>query len=121
MGTLDRHRAQYRTFKASADLAGLGPEARVELLFVAAYHLIDACAAKEGVHINKHQMVRRELEKDPLIFGDCTREIVEAFRELQGTLRVRFVYGGKWTPADKEHAEEHFTAIERICLEVLGA
>jgi len=120
MGSLERHQSQYRSFKAAADLTGTEPQARVELLFLAAYHLIDACAAKKGQHINKHQLVRHELERNPSIFGERTDSVRKAFDELQGTIRIKFVYSGRWKEEDSREAERLFALIESTCREVLS-
>lgn len=120
MATLERHMAQYRAFKDMADLPGANPPGRVETLFLAAYHLIDACAARRGQHINKHQNVRRELERNPVILGDRTDRVWRAFNDLQGDLRARFVYGGRWTEKDLREAIEAFGTVERLCLEALA-
>jgi len=119
MTTLDRHLAQYRAFKETADLPGASPQGRVELLFLAAYHLIDACAAKGGQHINKHQNVRRELERNPIILGERTGRVWRAFNDLQGDSRAKFVYGGRWTERDLAEAVRSFETVERLCLEAL--
>ena len=119
MATLERHMAQYLAFKEMADLPGANPPGRVELLFLAAYHLIDACAAKRGQHINKHQNVRRELERNPVILRERAGTVWRAFNDLQGDFRPRFVYGGKWTAADLAEAVRAFETIERLCLEAL--
>lgn len=120
MATLDRHMAQYRAFKDTADLPDATPPGRVELLFLAAYHLIDACAAKKGQHINKHQNVRRELESNPRILGDRAGQVWRSFNELQGESRAKFVYGGRWTEKDLAAAIRAFKTVERLCLEALG-
>src|SRR3972149_7586577 len=97
MPPLDRHLAQYRAFKETADLPGASPQGRVELLFLAAYHLIDACAAKRGQHINKHQNVRRELERNPVILGERAGRVWRTFNDLQGDFRSKVGYGGRGT------------------------
>lgn len=111
---------QYHTFKTSATAKGVEPPARVELLFLAAYHLIDACAAKRNVHINKHQLVRRELDRNPAILGARTERVRDAFDVLEHRLRVRFVYGGNWDRSDVREAEEQFRVIEDACSEVVS-
>jgi len=119
MATLELHLEKYRAFKASAAAAGVAAEAKVELLFLAAYQIIDACAAKKGAHINKHQNVRQELQKNTAILGAHTTKVWRAFRELQGESRSRIVYGAKWTAIDLHEAEDRFQSIESKCLEVL--
>ena len=120
MATFEMHMEQYSAFKKSADSPGVTPQGRVEMLFLAAYHLIDACAAKKGQHINKHQNVRRELEKNPLILGERTGKVWRAFNDLQGDCRSRFVYGGRWTKEDLRIALDAFGTIELLCLEAIG-
>lgn len=119
MATLGRHLAQYRAFKEMADLPEATPPGRVELLFLAAYHLIDACAAKRGQHISKHQNVRRELERNLIILGVRTDRVWRAFNDLQGDARAKFVYGGRWTQRDLMEAIRAFKTIERLCMEAL--
>jgi len=46
MTTLERHMAQYRAFKETADLPGAAPPSRVELLFLAAYHVTESDLAE---------------------------------------------------------------------------
>ena len=111
--------AQYDAFKATANLPGATPQSRVELLFLAAYHLVDACAAKRGQHINKHQNVRSELEKNPVILGERTDRVWRVFNDLQGDFRAKFVYGGGWTEKDLAAAIRSFETVERLCLEAL--
>ena len=119
MATFERHMAQYEAFKATANLPGATPPSRVELLFLAAYHLIDACAAKKGQHINKHQNVRSELEKNPAILEERADRVWRVFNDLQGGFRAKFVYGGRWTRRDLEEAVHSFETVERLCLEAL--
>lgn len=119
MATLARHMEQYTAFKKTADLPGATPPGRVELLFLAAFHLIEACAAKRGQHINKHQNVRAELQRNPVILGDRTEQVWRAFNDLQGDFRAKFVYGGRWTEKDLSDAVRSFETVERLCMEVL--
>src|SRR2546428_11659520 len=86
--------AQYKAFKDTADRPNATPPSRVELLFLAAYHLIDACAAKRGQHINKHQNVRLELERNPVILGDRTDRVWRALPTPPRGLSAQVVYGG---------------------------
>src|SRR3970040_2194542 len=114
MATFARHIAQYRAFKDIAKPPGANPAGRVELLFLAAYHVIDACAAKHGQHINKHQNVRRELEQNPAILGERADRAWRAFNALQGDYRQKFVYGGRWTHKELADAVRAFETIERL-------
>jgi hypothetical protein len=119
VATYERHMEQYRAFKAMADLPGANPPGRVEMLFLTAYHLIDACAAKRGQHINKHQNVRIELERNPVILGDRTDRVWRGFNDLQGDFRAKFVYGGRWREKDLADAIRSFETVERLCRDVL--
>ncbi len=119
MATRATHEAQYRDFKETANLPGVTPQGRVEMLFLAAYHLIDACAAVKNVHIDKHQRVRHELEVNPSIFGAQTKEVWSAFQDIETRLRPKFVYGRSWREEDLNAVIEKFSRIERTCLEVL--
>jgi len=120
MTSRSRHLAQYRDFKKGAELDANPPQVRVETIFLAIFHLIDACAASRNVHINKHQRVRYELERNPAIFGGRTEEIWLAFQDLETRLRPKFVYGKNWTQEDFDSVFEKASRIERICQEVVG-
>jgi len=120
MTSRSRHLAQYEDFKKGAELEANPPQVRVETIFLAVFHLIDACAASRNVHINKHQRVRYELERNPAIFGDRTDEIWLLFQDIESRLRPKFVYGKNWTRKDFDSVFEKAARIERICQEVLG-
>ncbi len=114
------HLAQYEEFKKGADLGANPLPVRVEAHFLALFHLIDACAARRGVHINKHQRVRSELERNPAIFGPRTEEVWMAFQDIEARLRPKFVYGKSWRREDFEVVLEKAARIERMYREVLG-
>ncbi|HEX9340488.1 MAG TPA: hypothetical protein VF992_04880 [Thermoplasmata archaeon] len=114
-----QHLAQYADFKKGADLEVNPPQLRVEAIFLAMFHLIDACAALRNVHINKHQRVRYELERNRAIFGNRTEEVWLSFQDLETRLRPKFVYGKRWRPDDFKAAFEKAARIEEICREVL--
>ena len=115
MTSLERHLAKFRLFREAAFNPSVPEELRVEAMFLAAFHLIDARAAAEGVHINKHQRLRRELERSGSIFGAATRRLWTAFQELERDLRPKFVYGGTWKRSDFTRAEAVFRDIEDLC------
>src|SRR5467141_3254335 len=73
MTSRSRHLAQYEDFKKGAELDANPPQLRVEAIFLAIFHLIDACAASHNVHVNKHQRVRYELARSPAISGERRR------------------------------------------------
>lgn len=113
------HRKRYEAFRADAYRTENSPEIRVEAWFLAAFHHIDACAARHNRHIGKHQNVRKELEANERIFGPHTREVWQAFQELETRIRPKFVYGSAWTSKDLALAQRLFEAIEARCREAL--
>ena len=118
MTRLENHLEKARELKETAERAS-GPAAQVELWFLAAYHLIEACAAKQRLHIQKHQRVPEELRANPGIFGKETPRVVEAFRYLDHEARAKFVYGSTGTKSDFARARASFETIEAICEEIL--
>jgi len=119
MASQDAHLAQYRLLREDAFRESNSLPTRVETLFLAAYHLVDACAARENVHIGKHQHVRRELSENDRIFGARTEAVWREFQELETRIRPKFIYGTKWTEGDFPKALAVFGTLERLCLEVL--
>ena len=115
-----QHVAQYEDFKKGSELEANPPQLRVEAIFLATFHLVEACAAMHNVHISKHQRVRHELERNPVIFGDRTEEVWIAFQDIESRLRPKFVYDKSWRPADLRAVFEKARAIERVCQEALG-
>lgn len=120
MASRAQHMAQYQDFKRGSALEANPPQLRVEAVFLASFHLIEACAAAHNVHINKHKRVRYELERNPVIFGERSEEVWLAFQDIESRLRPKFVYGKSWRPRDLEAVFEKAARIERACLEVLG-
>lgn len=120
MGDIENHLKLYQRFKADAENDKLFEGTRAEAYFLSAYHLIEACAAKERVHINKHQRVRQVLEDNLFILGKGTEPVWRAFQTIENQLRPKFSYGFSWTPKDIEEVIELFRTIESTCLEVMG-
>ncbi|OGS46831.1 MAG: hypothetical protein A3K66_04030 [Euryarchaeota archaeon RBG_16_67_27] len=118
MSSLETHRRKARAFRDGAAKID-EPALLVEAWFLSAYHLIEACAAKRRVHIQKHQRVPDELERNPAILGTRTKAAAEAFRYLDHNARVKFVYGNSGTKADLAKARKSFETIESACREVL--
>ena len=118
MSSLDTHLQKAQKFGRAADTAE-DPGPQVEMWFLCAYHLIEACAAKHRVHIQKHQRVPDELKRNPAILGKRTSGVVAAFRYLDHDARAKFVYGAAGTAADLEKARRSFATIESICREAL--
>ena len=119
MSQMRQHLGHYERFRADAYREENSQEIRVEALFLASYHLIEACAAKFGIHITKHQKVREELGANEGIFGSRTEEVWSAFQELENRVRPGFVYGTKRTQADFQKAVRLFEAMEKLSKEVL--
>ncbi len=119
MVRLEQHLVRYREFRRAAELSE-ADAVKVEAWFLAAYHLIEACAAKRRIHIQKHQRVPDELGRNPSILGNRTREVADAFRFLDLEARGKFVYGASGTKADLDRARRSFGVIESACQEVLG-
>ncbi len=119
MSRLDTHLRKYREFKAAAEDVD-SEAAKVEMWFLSAYHLIEACAARQRVHILKHQKVARELRRSPAILGPATTAVATAFEYLDRDARAKFVYGASGATADLAKTRQCFETIESRCLEVLG-
>jgi hypothetical protein len=86
---------------------------------LSAFHLIEACAAKERVHINKHQKVRSILEKEDQVFGNETETVWKLFQKIENQLRPKFAYSAGWDIADLEEVEEAYKQIEEAALRKL--
>jgi len=113
------HLYQYKDFKKGALLEANPLQVRVESWFLAIFHLIDACAARKNVHVNKHQRVRHELNANPSIFGKHTEAVWMAFQDIEARLRPKFVYGKNWRKEDFEAVLKRAAQIEGTCLEAL--
>ena len=120
MGSYENHHELYKKFKENAMNDTLFEGTRVEAFFLSAFHLIDTCAAKKRVHINKHQKVRGELESKPFIFGEQSEVVWRAFQTIENQLRPKFAYGFSWTEKDLENVQEQYAIIEDACLKVIG-
>lgn len=119
MSSLETHLRQAQAFRDGAAKVN-EPGLLVEAWFLSAYHLIEACAAKKRVHIQKHQRVPDELQRNPAILGPHSSTVADAFRYLDNTARAKFVYGNSGTKADLAKARKSFETIDSICRKVLG-
>lgn len=120
MGSYDDHFILYKNFKKDAENQDIYEGTRVEAYFLSAYHLIDGCASKYRIHINKHQRVRAVLMDNPSIFKENTEDVWRNFQRIENQLRPKFAYALKWTPADMNLVKESFKDIEDVCLKVLA-
>jgi len=119
MTRLATHLDKAKRFRATAEKID-DPASLVEIWFLSAYHYIEACAAKHRMHIQKHQRVAGELERNPTIFGKDTKRVVEAFRYLDNEARAKFVYGESGTEADLARARQSFETIMSVCERLLN-
>ena len=119
MSSLETHRRKADEFRDGA--SGVKePGLLVEAWFLSAYHLIEACAAKKRVHIQKHQRVPDELLRNPAILGPRSSTVVDAFRFRDHQARAKFVYGDSGTKTDLTKARRSFETIESACQEALA-
>ncbi|MBI2508387.1 hypothetical protein HYV89_05555 [Candidatus Woesearchaeota archaeon] len=114
------HLELYTKFKKDAENKKLFEGTRVEAYFLATFHLIEACAAKERILINKHQNVRRAIEENEFIFKDESEAVWRNFQIIENQLRPKFAYSMSWSAVDVRKFYEHFQIIEKICLKVIG-
>ncbi|MEW5761060.1 MAG: hypothetical protein AB1779_09880 [Candidatus Thermoplasmatota archaeon] len=118
MGSLKNHMELYKRFKEDAKKEENYEGTRVEAYFLASFHLIEACAAKERVHINKHQKVREVLEENRFVLKEDTEQVWRCFQKLENQLRPKFAYTFTWTSDDMKEVERNFESIEKYCLKV---
>lgn len=119
MGTLENHKKLYLNFKNDAENENLSKESRVELYFLSVYHLIEACAAKNRIHINKHQKLRNILESNIIIFKDQTEDVWRLFQNIENKLKPKFSYGFTWNAKDFIKLKAIYFELEEICLKVM--
>nr|MDO8089224.1 hypothetical protein [Candidatus Sigynarchaeota archaeon] len=115
----ERHLEKYRMFKRDAENPSVSPPTRVEAYFSAAFHLIEACVAGKGLHVDKHQRVRAVLEAHADVFGGNTDRVWRAFQRIENQIRPGQLYEGKINGEAVEDTEKNFREIEEICLKLL--
>ena len=119
MGSMENHIKLYEKFKHDAGNKDIYEGTRVEAYFLASFHLIESCAAKERVHINKHQRVRITLEENRFILKENTEKVWRSFQKIENQLRPKFAYTFTWTPEDMNEVKRNFNEIEKYCKKVL--
>ena len=117
MGSRDIHAEKFRQFKQDAEREENSTPLRIEAYFYSLFLLIESVVAASGIHINKHQHMRRELEANPDIFGDRTREVWEGFQEIENRIRPGQVYGSAVNGKNLARVQEIFRTIEEIVSE----
>ena len=120
MSEFSVHFDLYKKFKKDAENEKLFDGTRVEAYFLSAFHLIEACAAKERIHINKHQKVKLVIEENEFLFRENGGIIWRSFQIIENQLRPKFTYSMSGTKTDLDKIIENFKIIEKICLEIIG-
>ena len=115
MTDIDTHREKYKMFKQDAENETNSIPTKIEAYFNAGFHLIEAVAAKMGIHIQKHQKVRSGLEKNLQIFKDETEKVWRAFQKIENQIRPGQIYGGAVDGGKLQRTKELFRSIEKIC------
>ncbi|MFH1788184.1 MAG: hypothetical protein ABH834_02240 [Candidatus Altiarchaeota archaeon] len=120
MSTFGNHFKLHEKFHKDAVNAENYEGTRVEAYFLSAYQLIEACAAKERVHINKHQKVRKMLDENNFIFNEDTETAWRSFQYIENQKRPKFAYSMSWTREDLEDVQEAYDKIVKLCYKKLG-
>ena len=118
MAASETHYEKYQKFKTEAEREESFIPSRIENYFEATFHLIEYVVSKTGIHINKHQNVRRELEANPKIFGDDTNSMWTNFQEMENRIRPGQIYGAAINGKSLKRVQEIFKKIENICTKV---
>ena len=119
MSKFENHKKTYLNFKKDAENEVISKPSRAELYFLSIFHLIECCAAKYRVHINKHQKVRIVLENNPNIFEKETENVWRLFQDIENKIRPKFTYGFSWTDDDFNELKEKYYKLEVICNKVV--
>ena len=119
MSKFENHKRLYANFKADAENEDLSLPSRAELYFLSIYHLIESCAAKYRIHINKHQKVRIILENNSQIFKKETENVWRLFQDIENKIRPKFTYGFNWTDKGFAELKEKYYKLEEICNKIL--
>ncbi|MFQ6120634.1 MAG: hypothetical protein ACE5KE_12230 [Methanosarcinales archaeon] len=113
------HYNKYIEFKESAKQDRYIPS-RIEDYFKAAFHLIESIAFKRaGLHIQKHQKIRKILSENPEIFEEETEKVINNFHEIENKIRVTTGYGKRDDGELLEKTIQLFEEIERIGLSLI--
>ena len=119
MSKFENHKKLYLNFKGDAENEDLSLPSRAELYFLSIYHLIESCAAKYRIHINKYQKVRIILENNPHIFEKEKENVWRLFQDIENKIRPKFTYGFSWTDKDFNELKEKYYKLEEICNKIL--
>jgi len=119
MSRFENHKKLYLNFKNDAENEVNSKPSRTELYFLSIFHLIECCAAKHRVHINKHQKVRAVLENNSNIFENETENVWRLFQDIENKIRPKFTYGFSGTDDDFNVLKQKYYKLEEICNKVL--
>jgi len=119
MASQSVHVEKYRLFKRDAQNEENSIPTRIEAIFEACFHLIEACMAKERLHINKHSRVRSMVTEHENVFGEGSDKVWRAFQELENQIRPGQAYGGRIDGPQLERAQDIMKEIEDVCNTVL--
>ncbi|MFH0978766.1 MAG: hypothetical protein V1837_05695 [Candidatus Woesearchaeota archaeon] len=115
MSSFEIHEKKYLLFRKDAENSDNSPMTRINSYFEASFHAIESCAVLFGIHINKHQDVRRVLEQNKVIFGQETMSVWSKFQDLENKVRPGQLYGGKINGENLQKAKELAAFIFEIC------
>ena len=120
MASTEVHRNKYLAFKRDAENPDVSIPTRIQAYFNALFHLIEMTVSRHGVHINRHQHVRRELEANVFVFGEETQIVWRGFQEIENRIRPGQIYGSTENGRSLARTQQIFRALERICTEAAG-
>jgi len=115
MASQDIHFQKYKLFKRDAENEENSIPTRIEAIFEACFHLIEACMAKDGLHINKHNAVRSMITEYGDVFGENSETVWRAFQELENQIRPGQTYGGRINGPQLQRAQSIMKRIESVC------
>jgi uncharacterized protein YydD (DUF2326 family) len=115
MTSQDVHLQKYKLFKRDAENEENFIPTRIEATFEACFHLIEACMAKDGLHINKHNQVRSMITEHGDVFRENSETVWRAFQELENQIRPGQAYGGRINGPQLKRAQDVMERIENVC------
>lgn len=112
MGKAELHREKYEMFLGDARNESVSHPMRTEAYFLAAFHLIESVAAGHGLHVQKHQHLRRFLEANLELFSDDTETVWKNFQTIENQIRPGQLYGSKLNGKQLERVKKCFVTIQ---------
>lgn len=106
---------KYAMFLRDAENKDNSHPTRIEAYFESVFHLIEAVAARDRIHVNKHQSLRNVLEENDVLFGGETENVWKAFQEIENQIRPGQIYGGSINGKALERAKKLFEEIKVVC------